>query len=217
METILKPRPFSFWLRWTIISTLVIPLSYLISLVAVLLVHGAFGFNMNEWGTPLSQTLMQMAGGAVIGLGAGIYQKSLLEKSFDVKNSWIYTLIIGFVATELIAGIILWQMDLNRGELRFIEFNPLPEAAIFACIGFVTGILQCFLLRRSFTGSILWIIASTAGWGICFLVMAFAYLFPSLLHSTVALVLFFLLCSLLYGAITGAALLRILQKKKITS
>jgi len=69
-----------FWMYWTLLSLGIIPLSYVVSLIVVLLVHGAFGYNQMEGGTYLSQTVMQVAGGAVIGLGTGIYQKILLKK-----------------------------------------------------------------------------------------------------------------------------------------
>jgi hypothetical protein len=193
---------FYFFTKWTLLSLGIIPLSYIISLIAVLAVHTAFGFNMTEWGTPLSQTLMQIAGGAVIGLGTGVYQRSLLRKLFDVKSSWIYALIIGFTITELIAGIILWKMGLNRGELRFIEFKPIPESLIFACAGLLIGLLQWTILRKYFTKSGFWILASLLGWGICIIV-------------TLISIWAFFIGALLYGAITNATLLWIMQKKKV--
>ncbi len=67
-----------------------IPVIYMISLIVVAIVHGVFGFNMTEGGTYLSQTVMQIAGGAVIGFGTGIYQRSLLKKVFLILNLiWI--------------------------------------------------------------------------------------------------------------------------------
>jgi hypothetical protein len=193
---------FHFFIKWTLLSLGIIPLSYIVSLFAVLVVHGAFGFNMTEWGTPLSQTLMQIAGGAVIGLGTGVYQRSLLRKLFDVTSSWIYALIIGFTITELIAGIILWKMGLNRGELRFIEFKPIPESFIFACAGLLIGLLQWTILRKYFYKSGFWIFASILGWGICIIVTQIS-------------VWAFFIGALLYGAITGATLLWIMQTKKV--
>jgi len=193
---------FHFWTKWTLLSLGIIPLSYIISLIAVLFVHTAFGFKMNEWGIPLSQTLMQIAGGAVIGLGTGIYQRSLLRKIFDVTSSWIYTIIIGFTITELIAGIILWQMGLNRGELRFIEFKPIPESLIFACAGLVIGLLQWTILRRYFYNNCFWVFASILGWGICIIV------------TQISAWAFFV-GAILYGAITGATLMWIMQIKKV--
>ncbi len=192
------------FIYWTLLSLGVISLSYIISLFAVLVVHSAFGFNMTEWGTPLSQTLMQIAGGAVIGFGTGIYQKSLLEKLFSVTSYWIYILVIGFAITELITGIVLWKMGLNRGELRFIEFRPIPESLIFACAGLLIGVLQWIILRRYFYKSGFWIIASLLGWGICIII-------------TLISVWAFFLGTLLYGFITGATLLWIMQIKEIHS
>jgi len=157
-----------------------------------------------EGGTHLSQTVMQIAGGAVIGFGTGIYQRSLLRKVFNVSSSWIYTLVIGFAVTELIVCIILWLLELNRYELRFIEFNPLPEALIFACAGLLIGLLQWTILRRYFFRSGYWVLASALGWGICILMTFFIGW----------VVVAFFLGALLYGAITGTTLMWILQNKK---
>jgi hypothetical protein len=207
METIAIQEKFKFWIKWTLLSLAIITLSYIISLIVVLLVHGAFGFNQLEGGTYLSQTVMQVAGGAVIGLGTGIYQRALLKKVFNVSLFWVYTLVIGFALTELITCIILWQLRINRYQLRFIENNPLPEALIFACAGLLIGILQWIILKKHFTGSVYWIIASTLGWGICILVI---FLFGLL--NTQFVVHTFLLGTLLYGMITGATLMWIMQK-----
>jgi hypothetical protein len=192
---------FRFWSNWTLVSTGIIPLSYLVSLIALLLVHGAFGFNMMEEGTHLSQTLMQIAGGAVLGLGTGIYQFSMLKKLFPVSKSWVYMLIIGFAITELIICLILMQLHFIRYELRFIEGKPLPEALFFACAGLVVGILQWPILKRSFKRSGYWIVASTLGWGVCVLATAindFA----------------FIAGALLYGAITGATFMWVMIRKQ---
>lgn len=212
MAIITNKKKILFLRNWVLLSLGVITLSYILSLLAVLLVHGAFGFNMTEWGTPLSQTLMQIAGGIVIGLGTGIYQKSLLEKMFNVKSSWIYTLIGGFVLTELISGTVLWQMGLNRAELRFIEFNPLPESLIFACIGLLTGLFQWPLLRQYFNRSGYWIVASALGWGFCILINVLSVIAFNR-NSLIAEILVFASGALLYGALTGATLIWIMKLK----
>jgi len=197
----IKHEKFQFWLKWTLLSLGLIPVSYMISLIVVAIVHGAFGFSLSEGGTYLSQTVMQIAGGAVIGFGTGIYQRSLLKKVFSVSSSWIYTLVIGFAVTEIIVCIVLWQLGLNRYELRWIEFKPLPEALIFACAGLIIGLLQWMILRRYFFRSSYWILASTLGWGICVLVTQLS-------------IWAFFIGVLLYGAITGATLMLILRKKE---
>jgi hypothetical protein len=201
MEAEIKHKKIQFWLNWTLGSFVIIPVSYMISLIVVLLVHGAFGFGQMEGGTYLSQTVMQMAGGAVIGLGTGLYQRSLLKKVFNVPISWLITLVAGFAVTELIVCIILWQLGLNRYELRFIEFRPLPEALFFACAGLIIGLSQWTILRKYFSRSFYWILASTLGWGLCVLV-------------TLISVWAFFVGALLYGAITGAAIMWVLKGKE---
>jgi hypothetical protein len=210
----MKNKKFQFWTNWTLLSFGIIPFSYIISLILVLLVHTAFGFSQMEGGTPLSETLMQIAGGAVLGLGTGIYQRSLLRKVFDVSSAWIYTLIIGFAITELTAGIILRQMGLNRVELRVIELRPLPEALIFSCAGLIIGYLQWTILRRYFYRSVYWIIASALGWGIC-ISINILWIVPFIRNSILATVMVFAFGALLYGAITGATLMWIIKPKGI--
>jgi len=195
--------------NWTLLSFGIIPLSYIVSLIVVLLVHGAFGFSQMEGGTYLSQTVMQMVGGAVIGLGTGLYQKALLKKVFSVSSNWIYSLILGFAITELIVCVILWRLNINRWELRFIESNPLPEALFFACSGLLTGILQWTILRKHFSGSLCWIAASTLGWGICVLITYFA----GMVLKAGLSIFTFILGALLYGLITGITLMWIMKKK----
>lgn len=190
-----------FWMIWTLSGFVIIPLSYLISLIVVLLVHGAFGFNQMEGGTYLSQTVMQVAGGAVIGFGTGIYQQMLLKKLFNVSGFWTILLMAGFAVTELIVCIILWQMKINRYELRFIEQNPLPEVLFFSCAGLLSGMLQQRVLRKHFTRSAYWVAASAVGWGVCVAV-------------TIISIWAFFPGALLYGAITGAVLMWLMHAKK---
>ncbi len=193
METLIRSQRFRYWTAWALLSLAVIPFTYIVSLIVVLLVHGAFGFNQMEGGTYLSQTAMQVAGGAVIGLGTGLYQYLLLKKHFNAPASWIYFAMAGFAFAELVICLVLWQMQLNRWQLRFVEFNPLPEALFFAIAGLFTGVLQWTILRKYVTGSGYWILASTAGWGICVLVTVFG-------------VWAFFAGALFYGLITGAVI-----------
>lgn len=201
MTAEIKNKRNQFFMNWTLWSFGIIPVTYMFSLIVVLLVHGAFGFGQMEGGTYLSQTVMQIAGGGVIGLGTGLYQRLLLKKVFNVSLSWIYTLVIGFSVTELIVCIFLWQLGLNRYELRFIEFKPLPEALIFACAGLIIGLSQWTILRRYFSKSIYWVLASTLGWGICVFI------------TQISIWAFFI-GALLYGVITGAALMWVLRRKE---
>lgn len=201
MDKIAEYGKLRFWINWTLMSLAIIPLSYIASLIVVLLVHGAFGFSQMEGGTYLSQTVMQVAGAAVIGLGTGLYQRFFLDKVFNTVLRWISTLIIGFAFTELIVCLVLWLLEINRYELRFIEFNPLPETLIFSLAGLVVGVLQYRILKKYFTKCGYWILVSMLGWGICILV-------------TVISIFAFLLGTLIYGAITGAVIVWVLSPRQ---
>ena len=201
-------HPFRFWIYWTLIIMPVIPVINLISLIPVLLIHDAFGFNMKEWGTPLSQTLMQMAAGIVIGLGTGCTQWLLLKRRIPLSPSWIYLASAGFAAGELIIGILFWQMGLNRAEQRFIEGNALMDSIIFAFLGLTIGLFQLPLLRRNFHRTLYWPLASMLGWCICILPFTLMEFSPAFQQNASfgGLLLLFCFGSLLYGAVTGATL-----------
>ena len=195
---------FHFWINWTLLSMVIIILGYITGGIVLLLIHGAFGFTLQDWGTPLSQTLGHIAAGAVLGLAVGLFQRSYLKRLFNVPALWIYALIIGFVVIELISGIILSQMGINRGELKFFEYktpgNPPGESLIYALAGLVAGFIQWPILYRSFSRGVFWVLASTLGWGICFMI-------------TMVSVWAFILGALLYGAITGGTLMWIMKIK----
>lgn len=207
MTVITNKEKFHFWTSWTLLSLVIIILGYIVGGIALLLIHGAFGFSQYEWGTPLSQTLGHVAAGAVLGLAVGLFQRSFLKKLFfNVPAFWIYALIIGFVVIEMISGIILSQMGINRGEIKFFEYktpgNPPGESLIYAIVGLLTGLIQWPILSRSFSRSAFWVLASTLGWGICFMI-------------TMISVWAFFLGALLYGAITGATLIWIMRTKEV--
>jgi hypothetical protein len=197
-----------FWTTWTLLSPVIIILGYIIGGIALLLIHGAFGYNQYEWGTALSQTLGHIAAGTVLGLAVGLFQRSFLKRLFNVPVLWIYALIIGFVVIELISGIILSQLGINRGEIKFFEYHkpgyPPGESLIYATVGLMTGLIQWPILSRYFSRSIFWVLASTLGWGICFMI-------------TMISIWAFILGALLYGAITGATLMWIMRSKKVIS
>lgn len=196
---------FHFWISWTLLSLGIIILGYVAGGIALLLIHGAFGFSLNDWGTPLSQTLGHVAAGAVLGLAVGLFQRSFLKKLFRVPVFWIYALIIGFVLTELISGIVLTQMGINRGEIKFFEYetpgDPPGESLIYAIAGLLTGFFQLPIVSKSFSRSFFWVLASTLGWGICFMI-------------TMISVWAFFLGALFYGAITGATFMWIMRTKE---
>ena len=212
MSVSTKKEKVQLWWKWTLINALVLILSYIISVFVVLLINEIiFENTVDEWGSPFEQTVVQIALGIVIGFSIGITQWRLLRKVFNVSSFWLYSVAIGFIIIELIAGIILWKLDINRGELSFFEGNPLAHALILAITGLLIGLIQLPLLRRHYSGNAYWVIASSLAWGISVLLTAIHH------QSDLAILITFILGSLLYGAITGATLMWILQPKEIKS
>ena len=198
-----------FWWKWTLINALVLILSYIISVFVILFIaESIFDNSIDEWGSPFEQTVGQIALGIVIGFSIGITQWRLLRKVFNVSSFWLYSVAIGFTILELIAGIILWKLDINRGELNFIESNVLAHALLLAITGLIIGIIQMPLLKKQYAGRVYWVIASTLAWGTSILITAIDQ------DSELALLITFIIGAILYGAITGATLMWILKPKE---
>lgn len=194
-------KEMNAYTKWTLHHTWVVTASYFTSMFVLLLIHGAFGFTMKEDGTYLSNTLMHLGSGIILASGTGILQRELLKKYFRVSFSWVWALIAGFVLAELIAGIVLWKLEVYRGLINLFNTNyHLPEAAIFALAGLLAGILQCSLLNGSYKKSGYWIVASSLGWG-GFILSAYLGVYAIIAGA------------LLYGAITGFVFDRVLKSK----
>ena len=211
MIIISRNEKFRFWRKWTFLNAIVIILSYPIGFIVGLFISEAMGYSVDEWGTPVEQTLMLMGFGILIGFGIGITQRILLKKVFNVSSLWLYSLTVGFIITELIVGIICWKLDVNRGDLSFIEGNPFTHAIILSISGLLIGLIQLPLLRKHFTGIAYWLIASTLAWGISVLITAIGHKYDT------AVLITYILGAVLYGAITGATLMWIMKLKEVES
>jgi hypothetical protein len=191
-------KEFKDYTKWTLHHMWVIILSYFSGTILLLLIHGWFGFTMKDNGTYLSNTLMHVASGSVLAFGTGILQKMLLKKYFRVSFFWVISLIIGFVFAELLAGLILWKLQIYRGLINvFNNTNHFPEASIFALAGLISGILQIRLLKPYYRKRFYWIISCTFGWGL-------------LILSTYFRLFALLFGPFLFGAITGLVFYRLL-------
>jgi len=194
-------KKYKDYAKWTLHHTWAILVSYIISMVVLIIIHGSFGFSMKDDGTYLSNTLMHIGSGFILALGTGILQKKLLKKYFPISYFWVLSLIIGFVLAELLAGIVLWKLEIYRGLINiFNNTNHFPEASIFAFAGLISGILQFRLFKPFYKKRFYWIVSSTLGWGL-------------LILSTYLGLFAFLLGALLYGAVTGLVFYWILESK----
>ena len=142
---------FKNYTKWTLHHSWVILFSYLISIVVLIIIHGSFGFTMNDEGTYLSNALMHIGSGIVLALGTGILQRELLKKHFHVSFFWVLSLIIGFVIAELLAGIVTYCIFWFEFPLSVIcvstlsiDILPTPSANIGNLPNVFSGIYKLF-------------------------------------------------------------------------
>jgi len=204
-----KSNKIKFLRNWTLLNAAFFVIGYILVIIFGIIMMEAFHLTEDEWPSPLEQTIWQIGNGILIGGSIGFIQWRLLRKSISIPSFWIYTVPTGIILTELIAGIILWKMGINRGEFSFWENNPLPHALLVAIYGFVIGLIQLLILRKYFFKSSFWIGASTLAWGISILITAIN------VTNDIFLLVTFIIGILLYGVITGAALMWILKPKEI--
>jgi hypothetical protein len=190
-------------------NALVIILVYPVGLIIGLFLSELMGYSMDEWPTQFEQSIMKIGFGILIGFGIGITQWLLIKKVFNISKFWLYSVTIGFIIFELIAGIILWKMDINRGELSFIEGDSMGHTIILASTGLLIGLIQLPILKKHYSGVFYWVFASTLAWGVSVLTTAIGQ------ESEILLLITFILGALLYGAITGATLIWILKPREI--
>ena len=84
MSTTIQQSKFKFLTNWILLSLGIIPFSYIISLIAIGLVHGAFGFNFQECGICV---LMTFFASLVLGSEISIFA--------FVKAAFLYGAITG--------------------------------------------------------------------------------------------------------------------------
>ena len=94
----------------------------------------------------------------IIGLPIGLAQWIAIRRLAPISILWIFTISIGL----LLALLILRAVPNSMGELVDDESIAALTAG-FAVMGFTTGLIQWFLLRRQFTKSLVWLLGSTVG------------------------------------------------------
>jgi hypothetical protein len=129
----------------------------------------------------------------IIGLPIGLAQWIAIRRLAPISILWIFTISIGLL---LALGIL---RALPTGDLVDDESIAVLTAG-FAVMGFTTGLIQWFLLRRQFTKSLVWLLGSTVGIGLgSVLVLATDLVNKSGIISII-------LVLLLYATATGLAL-----------
>ena len=196
-----------FMRNWTFLNAAFFVIGYILLLLFSVIMMASIDLPKDEWGSPLLQTVWQIGNGILFGSSIGFIQWRLLRKTFSVPKSWILLVPTGIIITELIVGIFLSRMGLNRGEFTFWENNPLPHALIASIYGLVIGLIQFPLIRKQFSRSSFWIVASTLAWGASILITAIN------VTNDIFLLITFIIGILLYGFITGSVFIWILKPR----
>jgi len=194
-----KKEKTQFFKNWTGLITLFMFISGIVGFCAVMIINSALGHNNLETGTYLVETANYCAASSFIAAVIGLTQWLLLRRKIKISSLWILACIAGILISESLAGFILWKLEINRANIGLLQGGRiLPEILIFTFTGALIGIFQFPLLKRNYHKAGLWIPASIIAW------------------VTVPLAIY-ALGGITLGAITGATLIWILQKKEVTS
>lgn len=199
-----KTEKVKFWRKWTLLNAVTLIVAYPVGLLIGLAFFTNPGY---EWGSHFEQSRDVIIFHSVAGIMLGTVQWLLLKKISKISWHWILTYPSAIIIFELIAGTICHKMNINRGDLSFLEGDPYSHALVMAFSGLFIGILQFRHFKKSFTKTGYWIIASSVAWATSVLITAIGHQ-----HDTVLLITF-ILGTILYGAITGVTLMWILQPK----
>ena len=194
----------NFLIKWILLTLAFLTVGYIIGYIAGISVNLLLGNNTYEQGSYLSQILVYCAFGSVVGGTVSLTQLKILKSNkVIISKWWILASILGIVISEVISGIILWQLGINRSSIGVFQGGPqIPEALVFSFSGLLIGVFQWLVIRKQFANSVYWIPANFLGWGLGHLVM---------IH-----LLSFFLGALLLGIITGLFMEMIIKYSKLT-
>ena len=197
-------KKYNFLINWSLFTVAFLIVGYIIGYIIALIVNSLLGNeNYQNDGTYLSQILVYCVFGSVVSSTISLTQLSILKSSkVIISKWWILAGILGITISEVVSGIRLSQLEINRSTIGIFQNGPqLPEAMIFSFSGLLIGVFQWLVIRKQFTNSFYWIPANFLGWGLGHLVMFTA--------------LAFFLGALLLGIITGLFMFWILKSNKI--
>ncbi|MCD6598587.1 MAG: hypothetical protein J7L04_12910 [Bacteroidales bacterium] len=198
-----------FLIRWIIFTGIVMFFGLFISF--------AIGFFISSFlESQLAPGLAHAIGYSFLGAGLGaligLIQWILLRKRIDLSAKWILISAGGIALSELVAGIALWLIGSSRDvSVEYMGQGMLIYLLIYTIGGLVVGLLLRPELERFSLKSHLWVYACMLGWGFSFLVFLLG---AQLNHPLKIFIVLFIGC-LVFGAITGNFILKILNEKKL--
>lgn len=187
-------KKYKFLINWSLFTLAFLIAGYIVGYITGLFTGSLFGLTVADDGTHFTQTVVYCVFGSVVITSISLTQLSILKRyKIKISKRWILSGILGITISEVIAGIVLWQLQINRSDLGIFQGgHQLPEALIFSFSGLLIGFFQWLVIRKQFTNSAYWIPASFLGWGLGHLVMFhFLAFFPGALVLGIITGLFF--------------------------
>ncbi len=172
-----------FWLWWMLASTVGLAVGGTVGAVGGAVgtfVWGA-GSKNSEVGTVLIGVVIVAVSGAVIGASLGIAQRLVLRRQVSRPGRWILASTLGGAASFAI--VVAMIVNLNLLDFGFLSVSLDSEFLAASALGTATvlgaslGIAQWLALRRKVSRSGWWVLASTAGPAVIYLVFFYVALF----------------------------------------
>ena len=196
-----------FLIRWVILTALVMFFGILINFTVAFFVISLLESFLN---VALAYAIGFSVMGGGIGALIGWLQWRMLRKKIAVSANWILLSAGGLAISELVAGLALWAIGSNR-DLATGGQSILIYALIYTIGGALVGLLQRPVLEKNSSKSYLWVYTCALGWGLTFMLLLLSTLQDHFLKTP----LMFLAGCLTLGIITGIAVIKILDEKKL--
>lgn len=194
-------------IRWVILTALVMFFGIIISFVIAFFVISLLESFLNV-------ALAYAIGFSIIGGGIGALigwlQWMLLRKKITLSANWILLSAGGLAISELVAGLALWAIGSNR-DLATGGQSILIYTLIYTIGGALVGSLQRPVLEKNSSISHLWVYACALGWGLTFMLLLLSTEQDHLIKTS----LMFIAGCLVMGIITGIAVIKMLDEKKL--
>ncbi|MBK9926933.1 MAG: hypothetical protein IPP66_16805 [Anaerolineales bacterium] len=159
-----QPVPSSFYVSWIVLTSLCVPIAYLLSIIILKIITNIVGDYVFVNGIRhitedyLAMYILVPSVSALTGL----MQYGLLRKYLDHMGWWILVTVAGWSLGFLLILLPSW-LNWTDAPLSNLDL-------IFLLMGLGIGTSQWLLLRHRFTRAGWWVAANIVGWGLLALV-----------------------------------------------
>ncbi|MDE5091146.1 MAG: hypothetical protein O4750_05025, partial [Trichodesmium sp. St18_bin3_1_1] len=181
-----------FWFQWVLANMVGGVVGFFVGLLVV------------QWANNIMVSFRLAVFGTVFGAVVGSLQWWVLRKRLSQARWWI-------LATALASAILFSTAEVLSNAVSDVVSNTvIQEVVIFSVVGLVIGSAQWLVLRKQLSQSHWWILASVLG----ITATLFAIFYYSRLEQTSIwnLILWLGIFGIVYGVITGFALVLLLRQ-----